>query len=178
MKKLRVVLTVLWMGFIFYQGTQTGEVSIETSDKIVNPLVDIIEHVKPVEEEKESVKEQENQNETEHEQTATKEEPSKSHETLYKMVHYLVRKSAHFLEYGILAALTYWTFKGFNVNKLDQVVYSLFMVLSVAVMDEYLQSFVERTSSVSDVLIDFLGGITGILIFVLGNWIFTTCLRK
>lgn len=58
-------------------------------------------------------------------------------------------------------------FQGFRVTFWNQVIYSLFMILSVAVMDEYLQSFVARTSSVSDILIDFSGGMTGILILYL-----------
>ena len=44
------------------------------------------------------------------------------------------------------------------------VVYSLFGVLLCATLDEYFQSFVGRTSSVSDILIDFCGGIIGIII--------------
>ncbi|MTL51010.1 teicoplanin resistance protein VanZ, partial [Turicibacter sanguinis] len=88
-------------------------------------------------------------------------------EILYQKVHYIVRKSAHFFEYAVLGGLAFWMFQGFRVTFWNQVIYSLFMILSVAVMDEYLQSFVARTSSVSDILIDFSGGMTGVLILYL-----------
>ena len=38
----------------------------------------------------------------------------------------------------------------------------LFLLLAVAVIDEYIQSFTGRISSVKDILIDFGGGVTGL----------------
>lgn len=162
MEKVRVLFTILWMGFIFFQGTQTGDVSIESSDRIVNPIVEVIEKtvewLKPKQESSEPVKEA----------VQTSPKPTESQrEILYQKVHYIVRKSAHFFEYAVLGGLAFWMFKGFRVTFWNQVIYSLFMILSVAVIDEYLQSFVARTSSVSDILIDFSGGMTGILILYL-----------
>ncbi|WP_195513619.1 VanZ family protein [Turicibacter sanguinis] len=169
MEKVRVLFTILWMGFIFFQGTQTGDVSIESSDRIVNPIVEVIEKtiewLKPKQESSES--------EPVKETVETSPKPTESQrEILYKKVHYIVRKSAHFFEYAVLGGLAFWMFQGFRVSFWNQVIYSLFMILSVAVMDEYLQSFVARTSSVSDILIDFSGGMTGILILYLIKKVF------
>ncbi|MBQ6051783.1 MAG: VanZ family protein [Clostridia bacterium] len=73
-------------------------------------------------------------------------------------LQYIVRKTAHFTEYFILGAVlsaialiiaekfpTPWIFM------------SLFFTLLTAVTDEFIQSFVERTSLVSDVVLDFYG---------------------
>lgn len=151
-------------GICFFQGTQAGDVSIESSDRIVTPIVEVIEKtvewLKP--------KQESSQSEPVKETVETSPKPTESRrEILYKKVHYIVRKLAHFFDYAVLGGLAFWMFKEFRLTFWNQVIYSLFMTLSVAVMDEYLQSFVARTSSVSDILIDFIGGITGILILYL-----------
>ena len=82
-------------------------------------------------------------------------------------IQYIVRKTAHFTEYFILGALlsaialiiplkfpTPWIFM------------SLFATLFTAVTDEYIQSLVERTSLVSDVILDFSGGISANILAV------------
>ena len=82
-------------------------------------------------------------------------------------IQYSVRKTAHFTEYFILGALlsaialiiplkfpTPWIFM------------SLFFTLFTAVTDEYIQSFVERTSLVSDIVLDFSGGISANILAV------------
>lgn len=76
--------------------------------------------------------------------------------------HYFVRKGAHFSEFALL---------GFSLWLLMQSIRSkyyrscpgsmLFAALAVAVTDEFIQSFTGRTSSVTDVLIDFGGALTG-----------------
>ena len=73
-------------------------------------------------------------------------------------VHYFVRKSAHLIEFFALGLVVMgavvtvgWKFAG----------YGLFYVLAVAVTDEYIQSFSDRTSSVKDILIDFTGSVMG-----------------
>ena len=48
----------------------------------------------------------------------------------------------------------------------NQGIYSLFVVLLCAVLDEYFQSFVFRTSSVSDVVLDFCGGLIGVSVLL------------
>lgn len=73
-------------------------------------------------------------------------------------VNYFVRKGAHLTEFFALGLIVMgavvtvgWKYAG----------YGLFYVLAVAVTDEYIQSFSDRTSSVSDVLIDFTGAMIG-----------------
>jgi VanZ family protein len=80
----------------------------------------------------------------------------------FNLVHLLVRKSAHFVEYAILSAL--W-FRALRVGlpTLWQIRWALVGVvisLSIAVLDELHQSFVpSRGSSARDVLLDLCGAL-------------------
>jgi VanZ family protein len=78
----------------------------------------------------------------------------------FGLIHFLVRKSAHFTEYAILSAL--W-FRAIRVHlsslwRVRWALVGLVISLSVAILDELHQSFVpSRTSSARDVLLDFCG---------------------
>ena len=78
--------------------------------------------------------------------------------------HNLIRKLAHVTEFFILGLLVC----GFTVclgYELDKRLISLPMliVLLIAVGDEWIQSFAERGSLVTDVAIDFGGALAGLL---------------
>ena len=80
----------------------------------------------------------------------------------FQHLHFLVRKSAHFMSYGTLSALSFiswratlparerWVFRWASL--------ALLLTLLAASLDEYHQSFIpSRTSSVYDVLLDITG---------------------
>jgi len=77
-------------------------------------------------------------------------------------VHFLIRKSAHFTEYAILSALWFRTLR-VHLDSLWRIRWALLglvISVSVAVLDEWHQSFVpSRTSSADDVLLDFCGAL-------------------
>lgn len=79
-------------------------------------------------------------------------------------VYYLVRKAAHFIEFYLLgvASCAFVMLLRCLYNK-HWLAYDWFYVLFVAVIDEYIQSFTGRTSSVGDILLDFSGAFVGIL---------------
>ena len=164
MKKVWLVLTIGWMCFIFYQGTRFGEVSMDKSDVVVNQIMDMISWWEDMFKKKE---EPILDNITEESGSM----PS-SHLSIHPKVKfqqtlsYFVRKTAHFTEYFILGVLLFFTFRVFNVSLWNQGIYSLFLVLLCAVLDEYFQSFVFRTSSVSDVMLDFCGGLIGVSVLL------------
>ena len=81
-------------------------------------------------------------------------------------INYIVRKGAHLAEFCLLGLAVMGVI--FTVG-LKYFGYGLFSVLLVAVTDEYIQSFFDRTSSVKDVLIDFTGAMMG---FVIGAIVF------
>lgn len=84
-----------------------------------------------------------------------------------------VRKIAHLIEFallGITVALCLYLIKRHYSKRF----YGLgcFYALSVAVLDEYIQSFSDRTSSVNDVLLDFCGFVIGAIAISIGIRVF------
>ena len=77
---------------------------------------------------------------------------------------FIVRKLAHLVEYSFLglcvAALSVFLNATYNKKLYG---YALFYVLLVSVTDEYIQSFTDRGSAISDVLLDFIGSLIGIV---------------
>jgi VanZ family protein len=80
----------------------------------------------------------------------------------FGLVHFLMRKSAHFIEYAILSALWFRALR-LHLSSLWRVRWALVglvISLSVAILDELHQSFVpSRSGSARDVLLDFCGAL-------------------
>lgn len=77
----------------------------------------------------------------------------------------LIRKFAHLFEFSCLGiSLTLFTA---CVKNKFLYGFFLFYALAVAVTDEYIQTFSERTSSVKDIVLDFFGAVIGFLIVLL-----------
>lgn len=82
-----------------------------------------------------------------------------------QMTHYVVRKTAHFTEYFILGVLLLATLRLYREKIKDGIFAVLFTGLSVPVVDETIQRFVDgRGGEIKDVWIDFSGVITGLFI--------------
>ena len=95
--------------------------------------------------------------------------PNASPETL-DVVHGIVRKIAHFLEYALLGVLAARAFRGSPkpVVRRRWLVICLALIVVYALVDEYHQSFVpSRTASIYDSFIDMAGGFTAVLVV---NW--------
>ena len=93
--------------------------------------------------------------------------PDITEETI-NLTHFLVRKAAHVIEYAILGWLTARALSTSSRKYLRQrwLLAGLLPILSVALVDEYHQSFVpSRTGSVYDSAIDIAGGLLGLLSF-------------
>jgi len=77
-------------------------------------------------------------------------------------LHFWVRKTAHLCEFALLGGLTTGLLITWKAGKNRYFRgYEFFYVLAVAVVDEFIQSFTGRTSSVKDVLLDFTGALLG-----------------
>jgi VanZ family protein len=86
------------------------------------------------------------------------------------MVHAIVRKTAHFVEYAVLGALIYRAFFLTWPRQADaaRVAASLLLALACASMDEGHQSLIaQRTASLWDVLLDLCGALLGIVSYLL-----------
>ena len=82
--------------------------------------------------------------------------------------NFLVRKMAHFTEFAALGIAVAFLHKYYmmyiHIRNKSFYGFACFYGLAVAVTDEFIQSFSDRTDSVRDVLIDFSGYIIGTLI--------------
>lgn len=86
-----------------------------------------------------------------------------------ELFHHIVRKAAHFTEFFTLAMLyTILRKKSDEYLPVQNTFMAVpFMTLLTAVLDEFIQSFTGRGTSVRDVMLDFLGSVCGIIITTL-----------
>jgi len=92
--------------------------------------------------------------------------PSTTPETL-AVVHFVVRKIAHFTEYAILAYLAARAFRTSHRTALANrwFLAALVLIVIYALLDEYHQAYVpSRTASIYDSLIDMSGGLVMLLV--------------
>jgi VanZ family protein len=91
-------------------------------------------------------------------------------EEQFALLHYLIRKTAHFTEYAILAMLAARAFLSSSHHILRRHWFSI-VLISVAIyalLDEYHQSFVPaREASIYDSLLDTVGGTTALALIAL-----------
>jgi VanZ family protein len=94
-----------------------------------------------------------------------------------EIFHHLIRKCAHLTEYAVLALLLWRALRQPVRNdprpwNWREARLALLMVMLYAATDEFHQLFVpERTSLVSDVMIDTAGGAAGLFaLWILGRW--------
>ena len=92
-----------------------------------------------------------------------------------EFLHHIIRKTAHFTEFFILGAL-YTMIRACLPVKIRSslLIFPAFATLATAVMDEFIQSFTNRGSSVSDVVLDFCGALCAIIIFELVIYLYRT----
>ena len=87
-----------------------------------------------------------------------------------EILHYVIRKAAHFTEFACLGALLAWRFGMEHHKGIHLAVFSLFGGLLAACTDETIQIFVDgRGSSLIDVWIDTCGTAAGIAIMEIGH---------
>ena len=78
---------------------------------------------------------------------------------------FIVKKTAHVVEYGIFAALLYRALRGSGVEKVNAVLFATLGAVVYGATDEFHQSFTPgREPRVRDVFFDTIGGILGVYI--------------
>jgi VanZ family protein len=89
------------------------------------------------------------------------------------LIHFLIRKAAHFTAYAILAVLLFRAFRAGSPQRWrwQWFVYSFLVIAGYALFDEYHQSYTaHRTASIHDSLLDMLGGLmTLVVIWLVGE---------
>ncbi len=137
---LFIILTLLWMGVIFYFSSQTGDNSSQMSGTITKTVIRLF------------IKDYDTL-------------PFQQQLEIYDVTSYIIRKTAHYSEYAVLAMFVYFSFFFFSKRKYLNYSISLLIAILYAISDEFHQSFIaNRMAAFKDVMIDSLGALTMILL--------------
>ena len=139
MKYKKIIFTLLVLvcfGIIFMFSNQGSKESNGLSDKIIIKSYEIIRQKKLDNKEKKIV---------------------------IKKYNYIVRKTAHVIIYMLLGFFIICFLYSFNIKK-RIIIYSILICFIYAITDEFHQSFLDRTASPLDVLIDTCGSSIGVII--------------
>lgn len=142
-KSIFLLIFLLWTLFIFFNSNQTGANSNAVSYKIVGVISTGFEKIgfEPI-----------------------------TMEGFLKL-NIIIRKLAHGFQFFIFSIVLRFLLEHLKIKKENIVFYTLLGVIFFAAFDEFHQLFVlGRTPSVIDVIIDFTGGVVGVIIInVLNN---------
>lgn len=149
MKKniLRIILILLLLGtfyIIFGFSSQDGEKSGSLSRRITEKIATLIPQIQ-----KENEIEKEN---------------------IMNTMESIIRKMAHFSIYTVVGLLLMALVSTYNIKEKNRLIISLTTGIIYATSDEIHQSFVPgRSPMITDIVIDTMGVILGILLIILGK---------
>ena len=107
------------------------------------------------------------------------EKPKLQKEQILDVVESIVRKLAHFSIYTLVGILLMALFKTYNLKEINRVYYSLILGIIYASSDEIHQAFTPgRGPLVTDVIIDTMGVLLGILLVILTVKVYTNYKEK
>ena len=136
-KKFVLWFLVIFTCFVIFNfSAKEGDNSKKTTETVTKKIVDIVTDNKISNEEIEK-------------------EP-------FKTIHAVIRKIGHFVEFLLLGVFVCLLIQSYGFSLKKSIIITLVFVLFYAATDEIHQLFVGgRDGRVTDVLIDFLGGLTG-----------------
>lgn len=138
MKKISIVLVLLWMSTIFYFSNQPATISTTQSDRVINTINIIVK-----------------------DNRVMKDIVNKLYDS--KGASFIIRKSAHMISYGLLASLLFIAIYSHRKYISASFKYAFAISLLYAVSDEIHQYFVPgRACMLQDVLIDCIGMLIGL----------------
>lgn len=141
MKKILIVLCMLWMGFIYYNSSQSGLESNKISYKVVNTVSN---------------------------KNVAKEKGSYFGGDFNVFVRKNAHAIEYFV-LSILLGITFFVYNKRSVNGMIYILFIvLFYAVSDEFHQLYVQG---RNSSVLDIIIDFIGALIGTIIFYLSCYI-------
>lgn len=131
------MFVVIWMFIIFYLSHQPAQTSSELSSSLTIFIINTLQNIVP------------------------------NFPTDLSLFHLFIRKVAHFIAYLILGFLTTYALT-YYVNKLLKKVGLSFLICTLyAILDEVHQLFIPgRSGEIKDVLIDCIGAIVGISLYL------------
>lgn len=138
MKKISIVLVLLWMSTIFYFSNQPATISTTQSDRVINTINIMVKDNRVI-----------------------KDIVNKLYDS--KGASFIIRKSAHMISYGLLASLLFIAIYSHRKYISASFKYAFAISLLYAVSDEIHQYFVPgRACMLQDVLIDCIGMLIGL----------------
>lgn len=141
-KSVLLIIFILWILIIFINSSQTGANSNAISYKIVRGIARGFKGIgfEPI--------------------TALQ----------IRKLNLIIRKVAHGFQFFVFAIVLRFLLEHLNIKRENIVFYTLLSVIFFAVGDEFHQLFVSgRTPSVIDVIIDFAGGVVGVVLISVLN---------
>ncbi len=146
-KIISIMVVLMWMSVVFYFSNQQGEGSGNTSRTVSKIIVNIID--------------------------IQKQYTSQQTEELIQIVEPIIRKIAHYTIYAIGGlAIANCVYQFFNK---ENIMIGISMTIGVlyAISDEIHQFIIPgRSGNIKDVVIDSLGIVTGIIVFLLTKEIY------
>ena len=173
MKKLSIILCLIWMSLIFYMSSQNGTVSNDKSYTILKAVKEEYKKGKALIKDETGSKTENIKNmpvKASIGASAVKSIKANELTGRDKKLNVFIRKNAHIFLYLVLAALVSNALFTYNYRGKSALVYIMFLCLLYAVLDEFHQRFTGRSSLVSDVLIDFSGSLLGMALFYLAYY--------
>lgn len=169
MKKIVALICVLlWCSFIFYNSSRNGNVSNDKSFSILNEIKSKYYVIKNHSSLGGNLNENNKSIAKTNVAVSKGVSPINRNSKRNEKINLFLRKNAHAFEYFILGFLILIILKIFGNRTVNLYIGTLFFCLLYAVLDEYHQLFVPgRTSSVTDVLIDFSGALSSMLIYII-----------
>ena len=159
--KKKIIITiswlfvVLWMAIIFMFSNQNAKESVGGSREIIKGAIETTV-------------------ETSEKIGIIKEKPTeKEIKTVSRGLDYPFRKTIHMMEYLILMLLVLNALYQSGVRDKKLFIIGIIICFIYACSDEVHQSFLDRTSKFTDVLIDTVGSLIGLLLYNRGLYIFT-----
>lgn len=152
----RIILLILLLGtfsIIFGFSSQDGEKSGSISKKITEEIVKRIPQIQEKEQEE--------------------------RELITQRTEKVIRKLAHFSIYTVVGILLMALISTYQIKERNKTIISIIIGIIYACSDEIHQSFVpERSPMITDVMIDTMGVMLGILIILLGKTIIKKFQKK
>ena len=142
------IITLLWMGVIFYMSNDSGEDSGNKSGDIINFIVSKYDQITNA-----SIEKINYHNSIEFKEKA----------------NYIFRKVCHFSEYFVLSILLInWFISLSKYTMLSSSIWTIIISIVYALLDEYHQTFISgRSGNIIDSMIDTSGAITGTILVII-----------
>lgn len=142
LRTILIILIIGTFGVIFGFSSQNSEKSSSVSRRVTEIITNGIESIQ--------------------------EKPKEEKEIILSEIESIIRKIAHFSIYAVVGILLMSLFETYKLKEFNKLSYSLILSVVYATSDELHQCFTPgRGPAITDVMIDTMGALVGILLVIL-----------